>query len=733
LAAIWALAQRSATAAELSSTPSDMIATETAATGLDWASVDVVLAGAAFALLLAVLAATLWGLVNVRRELARAREDLGHLAQVSSDLADERQRLTETHAVLAETVRTRDRLRSLIDTLPLPIWWRNRDQKLDGCNRAYARMLETTPEAVVQSGIEMQPGIRSAGSLSISQAAQQDRSGDGASSVEHVVVAGDRRALRLTEARINPAGDVAGFAVDVTDVEDAQLQLARHIGSHAEVLQNLETAIAIFGPDQRISLFNRAFARLWRLDEDWLAESPDYGEVLERLRETRLLPEQADWGAYKRGQLKLFINILETREDLMHIPDGRTVRAVTTPHPFGGLLFTFEDVTSQLVLERARNTMVAVQRATLDNMYEGAVVYGGDGRVDLYNSAMPKLWQLPDEFLASQPHISEVIERVAPLLGPPGERQERKQAALRPFFERHAQEGRFDRTDGSVIDFAAVPLPDGAMLFTYLDVTDSTRIERALRERNDALQTADHLKSEFLANVSYELRTPLNTILGFADILCHQYFGQMNERQTEYAQGILDSSHQLLMLINDILDLASIEAGHIVLEPERFNLHSSLESILPLVKERMRRKSLKLDFKCVPDIGEIEADERRIKQVLFNLLSNAIKFTPEGGKIGLGARRQAGGYLLWVEDNGIGIPVPEQQIVFDKFRKTLAGMRLPGAGLGLSLVRSFVEMHGGRLNLESVPDKGTRVTFTLPERAVRPGGASQNALEADAV
>ena len=465
---------------------------------------------------------------------------------------------------------------------------------------------------------------------------------------------------------------------------------------------------------RREGLFNRAFARLWRLDEAWLAAQPTFAELLEQLREQRRLPEQADWQAYKKSQTALFTAVIEPREELMHLPDERTLRVVITPHPFRGLLFTYEDVTDQLVLERARNTLIAVQRATLDNLYEGVAVFGGDGRLRLWNHVFINIWQVSEEMLADEPHIADVVEAMRGLLEDNGDWTVSKRRMIAPFTERDAQNGRIERPDGSVVDYASVPLPDGAVLFTYLDVTDSIRIERALRDRNEALQAADQLKSEFIANVSYELRTPLNTIIGFAEIIANQYFGPLNQRQLEYAEGILDSSHQLLFLVNDILDLATIEAGHMVLERESFDLHATFVAILGLTRERARRQNLIIELECAPDIGWIDADERRIKQVLFNLMSNAMKFTPPGGTIALGARRSEGEMVLWVTDTGIGIPESEQQRIFQRFYKSRSGGRHPGAGLGLSLVRSFIELHGGRVELRSVPDQGTSVTCILP-------------------
>jgi signal transduction histidine kinase len=310
---------------------------------------------------------------------------------------------------------------------------------------------------------------------------------------------------------------------------------------------------------------------------------------------------------------------------------------------------------------------------------------------------------------------------MADLMHPVDDRMAEKEHWIGVLTARTSHNGRVDRADGSVLDFATVPLPDGAVLISYLDVTASINMERALRERNEALETADRLKSEFIANVSYELRTPLNTIIGFTEILAGQYFGDLNERQAEYATGILESSNRLLLLIDDILDLATIEAGHMTLELESIDLNRLLNAVLGLVRERARQKSIDLESDCPPDIGAIVADERRLKQALFNILSNAVKFTPENGRIVLSARREGGEIVLTTSDSGIGISAEDQERVFGKFeRGSNPEARRSGAGLGLSLVKSFIELHGGKVRLESVADAGTKVICTLPARAGAP-------------
>lgn len=613
---------------------------------------------------------------------------------------------------LAAIEAERDAHAGLLDALPVPVWRRGTDLSLVYCNLAYARAVDRERDDVLGEAIEL-PGTALA-ETSRALARRSLETGALATDRHHVVVAGERRRLELSERPLSDS-ETAGCALDLTGTEEVQDQLSRHIGAHAEVLETLSSAIAIYGPDMRLKFFNSAYARLWRVDETTLTEEPHHNDVMEMMRERRRLPEQSDFPAYKAERLRLYSTLIEPLEELQHLPDGSTLRMTVTPHPFGGVLFTFEDVTDRLALERSYNTLIAVQRETLDNLYEGVAVYGADGRLKLYNPAFARIWKLPLSLLTAEPHARDVVEKTRAFFDVPDDVwPELIEHSVTEITETGARDGRQERADGSVVDWAQVPLPDGASLFTFLDVTDSIRVERALRERNEALETTDRLKSEFLANISYELRTPLNAIVGFAEILENKFFGELNERQLEYSRAIVESSQRLLALINDILDLATIEAGYLRLDLAPVDLDALLQAIHTLGHERARSRGIELNLDCPANIGTLMADERRLKQALYNLLSNSLKFTPEGGKVVISVRLEGNEMLLSVADTGIGIPLEQQTQVFDKFERGIGQGRQAGAGLGLSLVKSLIELHNGWVELDSAPDSGTRVTCHLP-------------------
>ena len=366
----------------------------------------------------------------------------------------------------------RDQLHDMLDAAPFPIWRRATDLNLNWVNRAYAAAVEADKASAVNEGLELAPASQQPHAL----AALARESGAPQSDTRRFNIAGERRVFEITEVGLSDGG-VVGFARDVTLRDEAWNELRRHTEAHASVMDRLHSAIAIFGPDRKLRFFNEAYARLWRLDEDWLASSPAHVEILEVLREARTIPEQADFRAYKAEVLNLYANVLQPEEEVQYLPDGRALRVITAPHPFGGLLFIYEDVSDRLELERARNTLAAVQRATLDHLFEAVAVFGADGRLKLFNKGYARIWGMEEAFLAGEPHVSEVAERCRlRFRAGPGGWTATKERIVSRTLDRHAREGRLVLANGLALKFASRPLPDGNTLYTYLDVTEGPAV-----------------------------------------------------------------------------------------------------------------------------------------------------------------------------------------------------------------------------------------------------------------
>jgi signal transduction histidine kinase len=321
---------------------------------------------------------------------------------------------------------------------------------------------------------------------------------------------------------------------------------------------------------------------------------------------------------------------------------------------------------------------------------------------------------LSPALLAERPHIEVVIERCRVF-----HRDEETWAALRAAVttlvdRRETIFRRIERVDGSVVDCRTVPLPDGATLVTFQDVTDSINVERVLTESNKALVEADKIKIDFVHHVSYELRSPLTNIIGFTHFLGEPATGPLTDKQQEYLGYITVSTNALLAIINNILDLASIGAGAMTLDLEPVDIRATMAAAAEGVQDRLVKGDITLTIDAPADIGGFVADERRIRQILFNLLSNAIGFSPPGETVVLAAARTADGVTFTVADHGPGISNEIRDKVFGWFETHTHGTDHRGAGLGLSIVRSFVELHRGTVTIESVPGQGTTVVCVFP-------------------
>ncbi len=619
-----------------------------------------------------------------------------------------------------------NQFKQTLDIMDQAIWLRRSSGDLLWCNESYAKILGTNPKEIIKSQKEFSISPKDKTKIKSIKALSDQALKTGSDQTVncHIIANGNRYYVELTVCPLIGTDMTVGFLKDLTREKEATTDYERYLSANKILMEQLPSAISIFDSNQKLEFFNSSFAQLWSLEEQWLNTHPKLGEILEKLREMRRLPEQADFKNYKQSWLDMFSKIIDADEDMLYLPDNTALKRTVIPHPMGGLMITFDDVTSNLELESSYNTLIAVQKETLDNLAEGVAVYGGDGRLRLYNPAFAQLWKINPEDLESQPHISALVNRMK-ILFEPEIWEEKSKILISHGLERQIQEGRIVRLDEILIEYATVPLPDGGILVSYFDVTDSAKVETALREKNTALEVAEQIKTDFLANVSYQLRTPLNAIMGFAEILDNEYFGNLNDKQKEYSQGIQEAGNKLVRLIDDILDLSTIEAGYLDLTMNEFNIYEMLNKIHELTKEWGHKENIFVELKASKDLGNLIADERRIKQVILNLVHNAITFTPEKGKIIIDASRNDSFIYFKVSDTGVGISKSDQKRIFEPFerihheqRADLSNNSLSrGAGLGLSLVKNITELHGGDVEIYSEEDKGTTITVCIPTEA----------------
>ncbi|WP_319530528.1 ATP-binding protein [uncultured Cohaesibacter sp.] len=616
------------------------------------------------------------------------------------------------------------RMRSLLDEMPMPVWSRNEEGNLSWVNRAYQLAVEgDSLEAVLDAQTEL---LDQRGRDSVQQA---HASTVGATSTVNrlpVIVAGKRQIFDVVDVMATE-GQVS-IATDVSSIEAAEKTLERMQAFHTSTMDQLTTPVAIYDSTRQLQYYNAAYAAQFKLDLNFLETHPNESTVLDRMRTNRCLPEQADFQRWKAEHLSSYREV-GMREDWWHLPDGQSLRVVSTPNPDGGVTYLFENVTEQLELEKRYKLLFQMQSETLDHLNDGVVVFGSDGRLRVYNPAFTRLWDLDETRLTGQPHVAAVLERCRKKFQDQ-EVWDRLKACVVDFNDaRRGVEGRMECSNGRFLDYASIPLPDGATMITFVDVTDNVTVERGLQDRNEALLAADQLKNTFIQHVSYELRSPLTNIIGFTELLTSEAYGTLNERQRDYTDHIMKSSNSLLAIVNDILDLATIDAGIMALDLGPVDPVDSIRAAAEGLQDRLAEKEIQLDISVAENMGEFIGDSKRVRQVLFNLISNAIAFSDDKSSISVIADRDDLNIIFKVADQGCGIPDDFKDTAFDRFESRKSGSNRRGAGLGLSIVKSFVELHGGIIDIESREGQGTEVTCSFPIEAKNLSPANDEAAE----
>jgi signal transduction histidine kinase len=530
--------------------------------------------------------------------------------------------------------------------------------------------------------------------------------------VRWATVAGKRRAFHITAQPLE-GGGVGVWTEDVSEQEELRELLKRNIEAHDETLNHIKDAVAVFSSSKKLMFHNTAFAELWGLEPAWLAEQPSHSEVLDRLRQRRRLPESADYAKWKAGELDRYEALAAGPDDMWSTPDGRTLKVVRQPHPMGGLLLLFSNITDELKLKAQYNSLIQVQQATLDKLSDAVVVFGSDGRLRLHNEAFGTFWNITPIEIEAAGDFEGVVELCVPKLHDLNFWRELKGRVADPDPQARAPTtGEIKTSDSRIVVYQSRPLPDGATLIAFTDVTDARKLEGALAAKEQALSDAERLKRDFVGNVSYELRTPLTTIIGYSELL--ERSGEaLSERGRGHAAAVKAAATQLARSIDDVLDMAQIDADEMALDLEDVRVPDLLAREAEKWAPEAEAASVKLTVECPKDLGLIRGDARRLGQILDHLVENALGQTPAGGLVTIGAKKGLGEIQLTVSDSGRGIPFHVQAHIFDRF----IGRERGGPGLGLALVKALTELHGGWVALESEPGAGATFTCHLPEEA----------------
>ncbi|MEP7221133.1 MAG: PAS-domain containing protein [Novosphingobium sp.] len=603
----------------------------------------------------------------------------------------------------------------LIQAAPMPMWFRSPEGALRLVNTAYVKAVAgESAEAVVAAGTEL---IESVDGLSAAKMAA--RAAAKGAAIERMVaatIAGQRRTLRVSDLPLGAEG-VAGYAVDVEDMEELARSFRAFREAQRSMLDQLSAGVAQFDARHNLTFANQPFQRIFAMSPAVMADPPPFERLLDMARDAGRVPEARDFPAWRREKVAWF-HSEEAQEEAWPLADGTHLRVVSQPMPDGGLLLIVEDRTEQLRLSATRDTLLRTRTATFDSLFESLAVFAPDGHLQLWNRRFAADWSLDTDFLDTHPKVDALLERIGARLRRPGQKRFVGEVVRAATLDRKQTGGRVVMADGRTLEFAGVPLPDGNGMLTVLDITDSQKAEEALRERNAALLEADAMKTRFLGTMSYEFRTPLTSIGGFAELLEAGIGGDLNDAGKEYVAAILTSVGRLGEQIESVLDLSQSEAGMLPLAREEIEFAPFVSKMADDRATRMREAGLTLDLRGASDgkSGNITGDRRRLGRAIGHLIDNAIAATPAGGRILIEmSRLKNHAARIVISDNGPGMDAAT-------LARALGGVKLGKdgvvverrQGLGLPLARQLIEAHGGKLELLSEPGQGTAAIVELP-------------------
>ena len=510
-----------------------------------------------------------------------------------------------------------------------------------------------------------------------------------------------------------------GTGIDVTSEFAARAEAERAERRLLDAINALSSGFALYGPDDRLALCNRRYLEIYPAISLIARPGCTFADIIRATAESQSIKGNPEaWFAERLARHRGESNSLE-----MELADGRYMLVGDHQASDGYRVTIHTDVTELREREAALARQTSLLSTSFHSIAEALVVVDKDLRLALWNEQYPKVFELPDWLMQPGTPI-ETLFRFNAERGEygPGDVETLVAGRLKIVTSRSTTRYEYARPNGMVFEVRRAYPAGGGFLTTFADITERKHFENALQAAKEQAELANRAKTAFLANMSHELRTPLNAIIGFAEIIHEQLLGPIGTpKYLDYVADIHLSGNHLLEVINDILDLSKVESGHFELVEKTIDLERALASALRLLGDRAVKGNLTMRTRIAEPHPLVRADERAIKQILLNLLSNAVKFTPSGGVIETVIERAPDGDLLVVvADNGVGFDLadlPRALAPFGQIDSSLT-RRYQGTGLGLPLVNSLTELHGGRLEIDSKPGGGTRVTVRLPATRV---------------
>ncbi|MDR1034523.1 MAG: PAS-domain containing protein [Holosporales bacterium] len=607
-------------------------------------------------------------------------------------------------------------LNTILDSLPLYIWQKNRDLSIIYCNKTYADALETSKDAVIAKNLNLLTTPRY---NSFSSAAPNHHSLRSKKFSEHIVINGDLKLLDVTELPFGGNASSISFAIDVTATEVLQKEFEDYRKQMEETLDNISIPIAILDEHTKLVFANETFIKLF--GSGWQGDyfGKKFADILDPLFNNGTIVSFDGSVDYKEQFKQLFLNIIEPYHTSLHLKDGKFMNINISPNRGGGLIVICEDISDKVALEREVHSISAAQRETLGHLKEGVIVFGSDIRIKMTNPASKSLWNVSDASNVIGLHVRDFFKMTVGCFGSTSEAEKFAEDLINIAIQRVEFSTTTSLSNGKTIDYSYVPLPDGFHLIRFFNATDRANLEKALTEKTEIISKVDYLKERIISNISLALRGPLSTIMGFSDILGKKYFGEINDKQLRYFQGIIDSAKKLDEIIGTITNLSSLEAGRVVLNRKEVFISDFVRNSIEFFNERVAEHGTIFSPNLITDDEAIVLiDEDAMKQAIFYMLERITRLYPQEKRTvvhALAARKHEKEIEIIIEIDKLDISEDEINFLQQSLRNSyVAGKTIEPSEFGIILAAHIIRLHNGRLTILVEEEKPIKMICQIP-------------------
>lgn len=575
-------------------------------------------------------------LSSVRKNFTHKQNNCNEFIFITIEDATEKNKKRQKEEVThVQALKENIIISNITNNIPMALWHRNSQGRIDYCNETYASALECSAAKIKTENLE----LFSKNDIDLHDLSEQALTNHQPSiSRQHAVIQGSRRLVEIGIHPISETFSTIGYALDISETDDLSSKLSSTTSAYHEIFNTISIPIAVFDERKNLNYYNTAYAKLFDFKESFLEQNITFADILDDLRHRKKIPEHANFKEYKRKRAELFHNVIKPVEEFVDLPNEDTLRVRIAPYPLGGLIFVYENITDQLNLERGVNTLLAVQKETINHLYEALIVIEKNGKIQFLNNAMEKLFNISSaKILVNKPfHSWTSIFKDFFLDETQHTNWTEYLSTL--FINRHPINERLFLLNDLVVNWFYTPLPDGSHMLGFLNVSEEWNHERQLKAHSLNLEKKNTLKQNYINQVTHELQKPLENIIGFSNSLNQQLFGKLNEKQLNYCQLIENNTENVKFLIDDVLCLIGLDQYSLTIDPQPFVLQNMLDSLQGMIEPIFQEKGIDFTITNKSRTTKIKGSEKHLKQALFAIIKDLTVYTPESATIDINVK-----------------------------------------------------------------------------------------------